>query len=417
MNEVRSKDRFAAVRQYGWRTLILMAGAGLAVVVWGIAFAGTQRAAVPDVVLKWNGQDAGAYASLADRLVAGGAAAETDRRKATHLATKALLRDPTQVKAARVLGLVAAIQGRPERAERLMDYADYLSRRDVPTQLWLIEREVRQGDVDGVLAHYDAVLRTSPAGQDLLFPVLARAVDEPVVYEAAKNLVARKPPWARAFVTSLLSSRAKAEHISGLALVVLDGSDTNDEVLRQRLIARLADRGEYGVAYSTYASLAGSSAAKLALRNGDFERQLRYPPIDWDVAVEPDFAALAQPAPQSHGLALHFHAAEGRGGRLARQLLHLPAGRYQLSSLVANVPSNPMERPLLELRCADQGSNVFLKTVAFPTAGVEGKPWGVAFTVPNGRCDYQWLTISSRGTLDEPTDVPWIDHLEINAAS
>jgi hypothetical protein len=189
--------------------------------------------------------------------------------------------------------------------------------------------------------------------------------------------------------------------------------------VRQRLIARLVDRGEYRAAYTTYASLSGASAAKLALRNGDFERPSRYPPIDWDVATEADFAALAQPAPQSPGggLALHFHAAEGRGGRLARQLLNLPAGSYRLSALVANVPSTEAERPLLELRCADQGSEIFLKTATFPDAGFRGKTWQMAFTVPNRQCEYQWLTISSRGALDGSANAPWIDSFTIDAAS
>lgn len=417
MAEARRSTRLGATRRYWLPALTLVVGVALAIIVAGITLAGVQRNALPEFVLKWNGHDAGAQASLAEQLVAAGAPQDADRRKAIRLATAALLRDPTQVKAARALGMVAAVEGRSDHAERLFAYAESLSRRDVPTQLWFIERKVQTGDVQGILRHYDAVLRTSPTGQDLLFPVLARAADEPAVYAALKDLLAQNPPWARAFVTRLLSSRGNAGHISGLALAVLDGSQKDDEVLRQRFVSRLVDRREYDVAFSTYASLTDAVTAQLLVRNGDFEQPSPYPPIDWEFAADTDLAALSQSVSGRDGIVLRFHASAGMGGPLARQLLRLPAGDYRLAAVVANIPADPTERPSLELRCADRGSDVVLQTVEFPPGGPEGRDWQFVFEVPMAHCSYQWLTIKASGTLNAPADIPWIDRLTLEPVS
>lgn len=403
--------RLGALKRFIVPVLILTTGVVLAIVVARITLSGVQRNALPKVVLEWNSLDAGAQASLAERLVAAGASRDVERREAVRLATAALMRDPTQVKAARSLGMVAAVDGRPEHAERLLAYAESLSRRDVPTQLWFIERKVQTGDVDGILRHYDAVLRTSPTGQDLLFPVLARAVDEPVVFAALKDILARDPPWARAFVNRLLSSTADADHISSLALAVLDGSQKDDEVIRQRFVRRFIDRREYDVAFRTYASLADVASARLLVRNGDFEAPSRYPPIDWEFASDADLAALPQIVPGREGLALHFHAGAGRGGVLARQLLHLPGGRYRLTAVIASIPGDLSDRPSLELRCADGGADAVLHNAVFPESRAEGNDWQFVFEVPTVRCSYQWLTIRTPGTLNASAEIPWIDRL------
>lgn len=417
MAEARGNSHLGAMKRYGLPALILVAGVALALLVAGITLAGVQRNMLPELVLKWNSRDAGAQAALAERLVAAGAPRDAERRAAIRLATDALLRDPTQVRAARALGMVAAVDGRLDRAERLLAYAESLSRRDVPTQLWFIERKVQTGDVDGILRHYDAVLRTSPTGQDLLFPVLARAADEPVVYAALRDLLATEPPWARAFVTTLLSSTGNAGHISGLALAVLDGSQKDDEVFRQRFVSRFVDRREYDVAFSTYASLTDVATARLLVRNGDFEQPSRYPPIDWELASDTDLAALPQAVPGRDGIVLRFYTGAGRGGSLARQLLRLSAGSYRLAGVVANIPAERAERPSLELRCADGGSEAVLQTVEFPSAGSAGRNWQVKFQVPTARCSYQWLLIEAAGTLNAPADMPWIDSLTLETTS
>ncbi|MEG3179028.1 hypothetical protein U1872_22705, partial [Sphingomonas sp. RB3P16] len=54
---------------------------------------------------------------------------------ARDIATQALMREPINVVAARVVGLTAGLEGNEKQSRRLLNYAEMLSRRDIPTQI------------------------------------------------------------------------------------------------------------------------------------------------------------------------------------------------------------------------------------------------------------------------------------------
>src|SRR5690606_1446045 len=103
---------------------------------------------------------------------------------AVTLAREALRQDPTSVDALAVLGLQAELKNDAAQARKVFGYSRELSRRELRAQIWAIEESVRRGDIAEALHHYDMALRTSVRAQELLFPILAAALEEPSIRSA-----------------------------------------------------------------------------------------------------------------------------------------------------------------------------------------------------------------------------------------
>ena len=149
--------------------------------------------------------DARAKVKSAEMLLARTRASPPAVARARTLALAALRRDPTMAPAWRLLALAASMQGREREAARLFHFAERLSRRDLPTQLWLIEESVSRNDIPGALRHYDIALRTSLASPELLFPVLTRASGDNNVVGPLGTLLASDPPWRETFLWQLVA--------------------------------------------------------------------------------------------------------------------------------------------------------------------------------------------------------------------
>src|SRR5687768_10910415 len=104
--------------------------------VLGVTLVGITRRASPAIALNWHPADSTAQAELADALIA---ADLSNLARAGRLAQASLERSPLSPKAARILAMVRGAGGDGSAADRLLNYASRLSRRDFATQLLLIE--------------------------------------------------------------------------------------------------------------------------------------------------------------------------------------------------------------------------------------------------------------------------------------
>ena len=121
------------------------------------------------------------------------------------LAQAALRQDPTAVSAVATLGLQTGLRGDVVHTRRLFDYAQRLSRRDIRTQLWAIEDAVARDDIPAALHHYDIALRTIPMASDLLFPILAGALDQSAIRTNIVLTLRQQPTpqWGPKFISFL----------------------------------------------------------------------------------------------------------------------------------------------------------------------------------------------------------------------
>jgi hypothetical protein len=115
-------------------------------------------------------------------------------------ARQALIEDATAVDAAIVLALQAELSGNRELSDGFFAYALSLSRRELRPHLWAIERAVNQGDYRTALRHYDLAMRTSGYGQEMLYPILANALQQEDIRREVIEMMAGEPAWRDSFL-------------------------------------------------------------------------------------------------------------------------------------------------------------------------------------------------------------------------
>lgn len=365
----------------------------------------------PDTVLRWHGNSAAANANVAARAVSQRPSREELVRVREH-AQKALAREPGNVVAARTLAVAFAAAGSASQAERLMRYSHLLSRRDLVTHLWMIEQSVARNDVPDALRHYDRALRTSSAAHEILYPVLIAAAGEANIRQPLLRLLAQRPPWWRTFLFRVTGEARSPDTLHQIAsALALDPSNELERGYIRDAIRRLVQLQGYAEAFDLYARARRMSSQALPLlRNGDFEREDEFAPIDWSLRDEAGLGAVRRARDSgSEGHALELVAESGRTGEVAHQVLRLPPGAHTLSLTVAGGSQDPLAQPQITIGCI-QGHQLLQARIPF---GPEpGRSWAARFAVP-ASCPFQRLSITIASGTSETVMRALIDDLII----
>jgi len=389
---------------------ISVAAAFAFLVVLQVSLAGVLQYVLPFKTLAWAPNNAIAQATMAARLQAAGRLPE-----ARTMAIAALQRDSTTVAALRTLALTAEAEGDQAQALRLIDLAHDLSRRDLPTQLWLISHSIRAGDLEAAVHHFDLAMRTSTQGSDQLIPLLVAATGDERLLPPLSRLLARNPSWKLTFLSQLGALGPRPDHNVWLTRGRLDPALPEEREAIRSLISRLAGAGRFDLAWQLYHDVSpGVDAA--SLRSGNFEGSEGYPPFDWSFADDPDLSALRISRPDgAPGYALSLLAQNSRTGDVARQVIRLAPGAYRLEYDAGAVPASTSERPVVSLTCPDRSEPIL--ALRPDTAREAPQRVGGMFSVPTG-CTWQSLSISisGSGSGSDATVSPWIDNIAIRRA-
>lgn len=324
------------------------------------------------------------------------------------LAMAALGREPANAAAASTLALVKTLRGDQATAGRLMHYSESQSRRDLPTQLWLIEEAVGRDDIPAALVHYDRALRTSRAAAAALLPTLVSASDDPQVASHLARILSQRPLWWPQFIGMAVADSKNPVTLDYLMRSVrLDIGDPTQLRFANAALARLIQAHEYRLALSFYTSLSRDKAAATGLvRNGDFSSDQALLPFDWWFAADSDLSARREADAAQSNTILSISASGGRGGEVARQLIVLDPGRYRIQGRIANSAPDELDRPFILFRC-DGGADI--AKLVLPTAGGAGAPFQFELVVPP-QCAAQWLSIRTAPAIDTSA---WIDSITI----
>jgi len=378
-----------------------------------VTIGGVFHRAAPAVVLAVYPFDARAQSELAFAALAADAKAPR-LSEAKDLASAALRRSPANVAAVRTLALVSAFQKDQERALHLFRYAHKLSRRDLATQLWLIEHQAASGSIEGALHHFDIALRTSRAAPSILFPVLISAAEDPAISGPVNKLLRQKPFWWRAFVPELVAQSKSPQTLVRVTAGLFNPIVEEDRAALQYLLNRLVEQRRPDLAWKAYREALTRHPGKITLAtviDGQFDDNSSYaiPPFGWTLAEDGDLSAVRQwTGSASDTSALFLSARNGRGGEVARQLLLLPSGTFRLSAIAGNVSASTSERPAMSIVCAHDLSMLY--KLPFPPAGAEGQHFTGRFTVPS-HCNAQWLRVELRSV--GTTEGVWLDDVQI----
>lgn len=371
-------------------------------------------ASAPNLALRLWPNHAVAHARLADILLASGAQAVPSAQpeqvaQAAREARAALRANPTLPGPARILAMQAAIGRDARQSERLLDYSARLSRRDIPTQFWLLEKRVAANDVNGALAHFGIALQVAPSTRDVLFPVLSSALSQPHLRRPIAELVHRGDAWRSEFLYHA-GSHADPASAAILFLTLARMGTPPYAPHLQGLIERLVNAGDFASAARLYALVdrgwrLGDAGAEL---DGGFARAGDLPPFGWELNQN---VAWRGPRPDQGGNnALQVNLPQSGEDWAARKLLLLAPGHYRLAGAYGMMDGGS-GRVRFEISCSRGGS------VASALTGAVNRPAGAlggTLDIPAG-CTQQWLTIQTAGEGDGSGRL-WLDDLRLAPA-
>jgi len=368
-------DRISPVRT----AFSLVGAAGLGWLAIITSLAGFARSNNPGLASQFAQFDAVAKGERAYAIIEADSSAAA-RRQAWAMGAEAMMRDPTAVGAVRTLGLVADLEGRKQRAAQLFAYSERLSRRDFPTQLWMIEARVAADDAKGALVHFDRALRTSRLGEGTLFPILISAIDDPRLIEPMATLLASQPPWRTKYLARLRMESKAFANTAGLA----------------ERIANRAELAEFSMVFAgnlqfdLAARMFQRAGRRLEPRSQGFENIGVFHPFDWELVSEG--AILTTPiAIGGSRTGLEFQLS-GETGEVAHKLLGLPPGRYTISSS-GGLDAGSAADIAVSVACAKP--MMPLVEVLFRDGAAKG-----AFSVPATDCSFQWVRIVVKNNQD-----------------
>jgi hypothetical protein len=394
----------------------LVPGVALAAIafylVLAVSIAGAVGGFAPNRALSWVPSDAWAQGRAATEILSADRSPPA-RAAAARLARRSLSRDPTVVSAMRALGTEADQRGDAGTALHFMITAQRLSRRDLATQIWLINHYYGRRDIPRLIGHFDIAMQSSAEGLDVLVPLLVNISGDPQAIPPIARALSHDPTWRMAFLRQLATEGPTDDAATTLIARELDPRDPDERQFLQRAIAHFVDQDSYSQAWRLYVGASGARAAPARLAEG-FERRGDWRPFDWDLASETELRAEVAPRPDGRdGNALSLVAYNGRSGPVARRLLHLPAGRFRLSADFGSIPADRFDRPHVKLACArETAAAEALLDLQPPSAGVGVERLSAAFAVP-ADCAWQWLSIEVAGGGPAPVSSPWIDNVTI----
>ncbi len=392
-----------------YRLSILAVAAMLGYVCVVVTLANIAAPHSPAFVLRLQPGHAVANARLGDLLIATNPSRSQIALAAGHGVT-ALRHNPTLPAAARLVAMQAALRGDEAQAAMLFDYAAAMSKRDIPTQFWLLERRVAQNDVSGALSHFGIALQVAPGTRELLFPVLTSALSERHLVVPIARLVRGGDSWRPAFLYHVAEHAANPRHAAALylALAALGQPPAPDHLAP--LIGRLIAASAYDQAARLYALVdrewrRGDVNAQL---DGGFARAGDFPPLGW--TVNPDTAYRGARPDRSDDIALHINLPASGRVWAARRLLLLPAGRYDLSGRVGAAEGRPAGRVRVGLACLQEQEPATYAEAPLVNGAIRG-----SVATPPG-CPVQWLSIGVETQAGTPGGSAWVDELRLAPA-
>lgn len=360
--------------------------AALLAVLGSVAFSIAQVTAKTDPVLahRLAPYDGSITAGLAASL-AGANATAADRVRSDALSREALRLDPTAVVALSTLGINAQIRGDTGAARQFFAFSQYLSRRELQTQLWAIEDAVGRGRIDEALVHYNIALRVSPRISDVLFPVLASASFDPSVASALVRTLSGRPLWSNSFVNYLAANSSEPQLTSKFLMDLSHSGGMVQQYAQATIINKLIVGGHSESAWAYYASL--GRGQRQHSRDAHFTRNLEVPSqFDWLANNDSGLVTSIQNG------TFYFAAPPSVGGILLQQVQFLPAGEYGLRGQGGGVDQVDDARPYWVLRCQDGRE---LGQVKMPYSANTTRNFSGRFHVPAG-CPLQTLGLIAR---------------------
>ena len=280
-------------------------------------------------------QDGIASATYADQLLMQGGQ-PADMSAIERISKGSLRMEPINPTAFRLLGLASEANSQTNTAQAWLQLSNRASRRDLGTQLWLIENAAKSGDLPGALQHYDIALRTTPQSNAILFPILTAGIADAEIRAGLIPLIRSEPLWLFEFL-NFAAQNTDAQ--SNLALLIANAGGLPDQPnfddLGKRLLSALAGSKNPEIARRLFKSLRGASQANLGTTGfNSANTDVRFNPLTWEALSTAGLGAVFE----RNNKAARILVGSGERGVVLRRMMSLAPGNYLLTvdqSLIA----------------------------------------------------------------------------------
>ena len=300
-------------------------------------------------------------------------------------------REPLAYEAIRNLAIAAWLDGDETLSRKLFTGLDELTRRDSLGQFWQLEDDLRRQDIDGALARYDLILRTSSSARDRIIPQMVGLMTDARLVPPLAELLRERPLWEEWFWRAASRQPQVATNTARLREAI---GAPDDELLGQydpRLMENLLAMGDYTGAARLgefFGADADAGSGGNLLGSTDERSAFRWQmPERGDVVSEFD----------GENGQLFLSALSGANGIVARRLVALRPGRYRLSLESEGTGEDALS---VNLGCAAEGAGSSRRTRIGQSLASGAGP----FPVPASGCAFQWVELLVRDTGDSGFD-------------
>lgn len=301
--------------------------------------------------------------------------------KASEFARKAFIAEPITPEAVAVL----AFGGTDQEKRKLMNEALFLSRRQLLVTAWMIADSGARDDMLALLKHYDSVLRSSRSAASAIIPVMAKVLADESSIAPYTSLLKKQPPWAYQFWGAVVRTPEAVGNAASLRQALYKTNE--DDALYQdaALIRALISNQQFEIAEALYYLLADQKEPGSLLKNGSFDMEPEYYPIDWQLFSTGEYGAAVRNGK------LELSAIQNSGGLFARQLVKLPAQMVTMDiKLSAPIPDKT--QIFVSLRCA-QKMDKAPQSIRIP---LERAIANLQINNAQSGCSFYWLDINGR---------------------
>ena len=323
--------------------------------------------------------------------------------EATAGARAALEQDPLTPEALTLLARAAQEKDDDQRATDLMRLASRVNLRTLEPQIWLLDRDLRRGDVSAALRRIDILFRAQTLGPLVL--ALAPALTSQSYRAGFLELLRANPKW-RSSVLDELS--AKSSDLSGLnalfaSLQTGDNPPTSQELAT--FLTRLIDTGLLDQAYLVWTKSLPPERLRQQdyLYNARFQYAMTNLPFDWVIEPVPEALIGVDTEDGRRILNVDFF-----GGRVAFQnvshLLTLAPGSYRFSGLERSENLQNERGIWWRLFCVGKPADSLAVTDLL-SGDKSWREFAVDFEVPKDNCPYQKLLLELPARVALETEI------------
>ena len=408
--------------------IVVLTGVGvlLAWLVGSRSLVAFLAASAPEAALWLAPNDPEALLSLAERRLgtpgpldasAAQLADPATRERVRGWAETALVGDPLNARALRILGQVALAAGDKARATVYLETAARHSIHESAALSWLMRTHYERKDYASALYYADALLRTRNQAMADVLPLMGRMAETADAVDELTKLLASNPPWRPAFLRVLPRAVADAQTPLKLLLPLRQTATPPALADIRDYIELLVHHRFYELASYTWLQFLPPEQLGGAgfLFNGSFEHAPSGVPFDWQIGGGTGVTASIAARPDGEGArALFVELGPGRvdfGG--VAQVLLLGPGAYRLSARHRGELAAP--RGLVWRVACLNGPSIGQGPMALGAAP-QWTETGFAFTVPEADCRAQQLRLVLDARMPSEQLVSgsvWYDELRI----